>query len=117
MTDKWGRRLFTIAAIFLLLLGMVHPLSLLKTPVPANDTERQVVGPDVRYQFNVMGSMRSMDNFLRGFSISFMLAALVTGAVGLVLGRERAGLLKRVALVKYHLASHHDRRFFPLFFS
>jgi len=49
--------------------------------------------------------MRSMDNFLRGFSISFMLAALVTGAVGLVLGREHAGLLKRVALVKYHLAS------------
>ena len=51
------------------------------------------------YQFNVMGSMRSMDNFLRGFSISFMLAALVMGAVGVVLGRERAGLLKRVALV------------------
>jgi cytochrome c biogenesis protein CcdA len=46
-----------------------------------------------------MASMRSMDSFLRGFSISFMLAALVMGAVGLVLGRERAGWLKRVALV------------------
>ena len=99
MTDKWGRRLFTIGAIFLLLLGMVHALSLFKTPVPANDTERQLLGLMSDYQFNVMGSMRSMDNFLRGFSISFMLAALVMGAVGVVLGRERAGLLKRVALV------------------
>lgn len=99
MTDEWGRRLFTIGAIFLLLLGMVHALSLFKTPVPANDTERQLLGLMSDYQFNVMGSMRSMDNFLRGFSISFMLAALVMGAVGVVLGRERAGLLKRVALV------------------
>jgi hypothetical protein len=40
-----------------------------------------------------------MDNFLRGFSISFMLAALVMGALDLVLARERAGLLKRVALI------------------
>src|SRR5258708_38705315 len=51
------------------------------------------------YQFNVMGSMRSMDNFLRGFSISFMLATLVMGSLDLALCRERAGLLKRVALV------------------
>jgi hypothetical protein len=32
MTDKWGRRLFTIGAIFLLLPGMVHALSLFNTP-------------------------------------------------------------------------------------
>jgi hypothetical protein len=96
---QMGKKAFHDRRFFLLLLGMVHALSLFKAPVPANDTERQLLGLMSDYQFNVMGSMRSMDYFLRGFSISFMLAALVMGAVGLVLGRERAGLLKRVALV------------------
>jgi hypothetical protein len=99
MTDKWGRRLFTAGAVWLLLLGGVHSLSLIGKPVPANDTERQLLDLMSHYQFNVMGSMRSMDNFLRGFSISFMLATLAMGSVDLVLCRERAGLLKRVALV------------------
>ena len=99
MTDKWGRRLFTTGAIWLLLLALVHSLSLFARPVPANDTERQLQDLMANYRLNVMGSMRSMDNFLRGFSISFMLAALVIGVVDLVLSRERAELLKRVALV------------------
>jgi len=99
MSEKWGRRFFTTGAFFLLLLGLVHSLSLLGKPVPANDTERQLLDLMSNYKFNVMGSMRSMDNFLRGFSISFMLAALVLGLLDLVLRRERSGLLKRVALV------------------
>ncbi len=99
MTDKWGKRLFTTGAIWLLLLALVHSLSLFTRPVPANDTERQLQDLMANYRLNVMGSMRSMDNFLRGFSISFMLAALVIGVVDLVLNRERAELLKRVALV------------------
>jgi hypothetical protein len=99
MTDKWGRRLFTTGAVWLLLLGLIHSLSLLGKQVAANDTERQLLDLMAHYKFNVMGSMRSMDNFLRGFSISFMLAALVMGALDLALCRERAGLLKRVALV------------------
>jgi hypothetical protein len=99
MTDKWGRRLFTAGAVWLLVLGLVHSLSLLGTPVPANDTERQLLDLMSHHQFNVMGSMRSMDNFMRGFSISFMLATLVMGSLDLVLRGESAGLLKRVALV------------------
>jgi len=99
MTEKWGRRLFTTGAIGLLLLGLVHSLSLFGKPVPANDAERQLLDLMSTYKFNVMGSMRSMDDFLRGFSISFMLATFVIGAVDLVLCRERAALLKRVALV------------------
>jgi len=38
-------------------------------------------------------------DLLQGFSVAFMLAALGMGAVDLVVARERAGLLKRVALV------------------
>ena len=99
MEDKWGRRLFTAGGVFLLVLGCVHSLSLIGKPIPANETERQLMDLMSGYRFNVMGTLRSMDEFLRGFSISFMLAALVLGALDLVLRRERTGLLKQVALV------------------
>jgi hypothetical protein len=99
MADKWGRRLFTAGGVVLLLLGLVHSLSLIGKPVPANDTERQLLDLMSNYKFNVMGSMRSMDNFLRGFSISFMLGVFCIGALNLALARERSGLLKRVALI------------------
>jgi hypothetical protein len=82
-----------------LLLGLVHSLSLMEKMVPANNTERQLLELMTSYRFNLMGSSRSMDNLLRGFSISFMFAALGIGTLDLVLARERAGLLKRVALV------------------
>jgi len=99
MNDKWGRRLFTAGAVWLLLMGLVHSLSFLVKQSAANETERQLLELMANYKFNLMGSMRSMDNLLRGFSIAFMLAALGMGALDLVLVRERAGLLKRVALV------------------
>ena len=51
------------------------------------------------YKFNLMGSVRSTDNLLRGFSISFMLGTLGLGALDLALSRERAGLVRRVALI------------------
>ena len=99
MKETWGRRLFTAGAVMLVLLGVVHSLSLFEKQVAANDTERQLMDLMSSYKFNVMGSMRSMDNFLRGFSISFMLGPLGFGALDLVLLGERVGLLKRVAMV------------------
>jgi hypothetical protein len=99
MTDTWGRRLFTTGAVVLLLLGLVHSLSLFEKLVPANETEKQLLDLMVSYRLNLMGSMRSMDNLLRGFSISFMLAALVVGTLDLALCRQPVALLKRVALI------------------
>jgi hypothetical protein len=99
MTDKWGRRLFKAGAVALLVLGLVHSLSLLRDPVPANDTEKQLLGLMSSYKFNLLGSIRTMAGMLRGFSVSFMLAALGFGLFDLVLSRERAGLLKRAALI------------------
>jgi len=81
------------------LLGSVHAISLFEKLVPANDTEKQLLDLMTSYRFNLMGSSRSMNDLLRGFSISFMLAALGFGALDLVLSGERSGLLKRVALV------------------
>jgi uncharacterized membrane protein len=40
-----------------------------------------------------------MSEMLRGFSVAFMLAALAVGGLDLLMARERAGLLKRVALI------------------
>lgn len=99
MPDKLGRRLFTAGAVALILLGLIHSLSLIGKPTPANETERQLADLMSNYKFNLMGSMRSMDNLLRGFSISFVIAMIGLGALDLTLSRERAGLLKRVALL------------------
>lgn len=99
MTDKWGRRLFKAGAVALLVLGLVHSLSLLRDPVPANDTEKQLLGLMSSYKFNLLGSIRTMAGMLRGFSVSFMLAALGFGVFDLALTREREGLLKRAALI------------------
>jgi hypothetical protein len=98
MTDKWGRRLFKAGATALLILGLVHSLSLIREQVPANETERQLLGLMSSYRFNLMGSIRTMNDLVRGFSVSFMLAALGFALFDLLLFRERAGLLKRAAL-------------------
>jgi len=99
VTDKWGRRLFKAGAVALLILGLVHSLSLIRELAPANDSEKQLIDLMSNYKFNLMGSFRSMAGMLRGFSASFMLAALGFGVIDLMLSRERAGLLKRVALI------------------
>jgi hypothetical protein len=99
MSDKWGRRLFKAGAVALLVLGLVHSLSLLREPVPANDTEKQLLGLMSSYKFNLLGSIRTMAGMLRGFSVSFLMAPLGFGLLDLTLSRERAGLLKRAALI------------------
>ncbi|HUC53994.1 MAG TPA: hypothetical protein VMR90_08095 [Candidatus Cybelea sp.] len=99
MTDKWGRRLFKTGAVALLIVGLVHSLSLIRELAPANDTEKQLLQLMSSYKFDLLGSMRSMGDLLRGFSISFMTAALGFGIFDLVLTRERASLLRRAALV------------------
>jgi hypothetical protein len=99
MNDKWGRQLFTAGAVLMVLLGLVHALSLIRAPVPANETERQLFHLMDTYRFNLMGSMRSMTDLFRGFSMAFTVASLGLGVLDLTLARERPALLKRVALV------------------
>jgi hypothetical protein len=99
MTDTAGRRLFKSGAIALLIIGAVHSLSLFSRRAPANDTERQLFSLMSTYQFNLLGTMRTMDALLRGFSISFMVATLGFGLFDIVLFEERSALLKRIALV------------------
>jgi uncharacterized membrane protein len=100
MNDKSGRRLFKAGALWLLILGAVHSTSLFIKQVPANDTERQLLDLMTSYRFNLMGSLRSMSDLMRGFSVAFMLAPFAFGVLDLMLSRERAGLLKRAAVVQ-----------------
>jgi uncharacterized membrane protein len=90
--------LFKTGAVALVLLGLAHSLSFIENQVPANDTERQLFTLMANYKFDLMGSFRSADDLQRGFSISFMLAALGLGVLDLLLSGERVGLLKRLAL-------------------
>jgi|SRR5215469_12849976 len=99
MKDKWGKGLFIAGALMLLLIGLVHSFSLLSKLVAANDTEKQLLDLMSGYRFNLMGSLRSMAELLRGFSISFMLSVFGLGALDLLLIREREALLKRAALL------------------
>jgi hypothetical protein len=99
MKDKWGKRLFKTGAVVLVLAGLVHSISLFLPLLPANDTERQLIGLMTNYKFNLAGTSRSMSDLLQGFSVSFMLTMLGVGALDLLLLRERAGLLKRMALI------------------
>ncbi|HEY1423533.1 MAG TPA: hypothetical protein VGF20_08780, partial [Candidatus Acidoferrum sp.] len=81
------------------LLAAVHAISLFKEPAATNETEKQLVDLMINYKFQILGSPRSMYDFLRGFSIAFSLAALVTGTFDFVVRGERPGLLKKVALL------------------
>ena len=99
MSEKWGRRLFAAGAVVLILLGAAHSMSLIGKMTPTNETERQLLDLMTTYRFNLAGSMRTMDNLFRGFSICFLVGAIGLGMLDLVLWRERSGLLKRVALV------------------
>ena len=99
MNEKWGRRLFAAGAIVMVLLGLIHSLSLIRRPIPANDTEQHLFLLMNTYQFNLMGSMRSMTDLFRGFSMAFTVASIGLGVLDFSLRRERTALLKRVALI------------------
>ena len=99
MTGTWGRRLFRTAAIVLILLGVAHAPSFFNPPVPKNDTERQLFNLADNYKFDLMGSPRSMSDLMRGFSMSFMLAAFVVGAINRALWSDPNRTLKRAALI------------------
>ncbi len=83
----------------LIVIAAVHSISLFQKPMVRNDSEKQLMELMTTYRFTVMGSVRTMNDFLRGFSISFGLASLGFGVLDFTLRRERAALLKPVALV------------------
>jgi len=99
MTDKWGRRLFQIGGVFLLLLAAIHAISLFEPLHPANETETQLIHLMTDYKFSLMGSPRSMMELFRGFSMAFSLQCMFAGVIALALSKERSAVLKRLSLI------------------
>ena len=83
----------------LIVIAAAHSISLFQKPMARNDSEKQLMELMTNYRFTVMGSVCTMNGFLCGFSISFGLASLGFAVLDFTLRRERAALLKRVALV------------------
>src|SRR6266481_1548828 len=98
MKNNWGKRLFVAGAVMLVLMSAVHAVSLFQKPMIRNESEKQLMDLMTNYRFTVMGSVRTMNDFSRGFSISFGLATLGFAVFDFAVCRERTQLLKRVAL-------------------
>jgi len=99
MNDKWGRRLFKSGAVFLIIIGLVHSISLFTKLTPSNATEKQLIDLMDSYKFALPGTPRTISELFQGFSTCFMLAAFGFGLFDIALWSERAGLVKRAALV------------------
>jgi hypothetical protein len=98
MKNNLGRRLFIAGAVMLVLMSAVHSISLFQKPMIRNESEKQLAELMTNYRFTIMGSVHTMNDFFRGFSISFSLAILGFAALDFSVCRERSQLLNRVAL-------------------
>jgi hypothetical protein len=79
--------LFTAGGVMLVVFGLVRSLSLIRDPVAVNDTERQLLELATNYKFNLTGSLRSMAELWRGFSIAFLLSIFGVAALAWKLTR------------------------------
>jgi hypothetical protein len=59
-------------------------------PVPANDTERQLLDLTSNYKLALPGAMRSTKDLMDGFSLIFALMLALTGGLGLIVARRSA---------------------------
>ena len=67
-----------------------HIVPALSPPVPANDTERQLLDLATNYKFPLPGAVRSMKDFTDGFSLIFALMLALSGGLGLIVARRSA---------------------------
>jgi hypothetical protein len=86
-----------LAVFFQLLTAVAHSLSLFITPLPANDTERQLFDLMTNYRPNMgAGIHRSMGELFKALSSCFSLLCLLGGLINIYLLRKRvdAGVIK-----------------------
>lgn len=72
--------------------GVVHSLSLLASPKPANETETKLFDLMDNYKFDMgAGYARSMDDLMTSFSICFTLLLFFAGSLNWFLLKKQAG--------------------------
>lgn len=98
---------FKAGAIAQCVTGCIHSLSLVSSPEPKNDTEKQLFELMSGYAFDMgAGFSSTMDDFMNSFSISFSLFLFFSGILNLFLLRSQlpAKTLRGVVLI--NLVAH-----------
>jgi hypothetical protein len=90
---------FKFGAWALLATGVIHLLSFLNQPQPANESERQLFDLLQNYRFDLSaGTTRSMEELLNFFSLSMSLLCFFGGILNLILAKhfDNEALAKKV---------------------
>lgn len=77
-----------VAVVLQLATAAIHALSFLNEPVPANDTEKQLIDLMQNYRQNLAGMAVTMDGLLTALSACFSLLYLFAGLVNAYLLRR-----------------------------
>lgn len=91
-----------IAAIFQILTGLIHSISLFVHPQPTNDTERLMIEQMETYHMNLgAGFHKTMAELFLALSAHFTLAFLLGGLINLFLLQKKAdvSILKTVLTI------------------
>ncbi len=80
-----------VSTIFQFITGLIHSISLFRSPAPKNETEKQLFDLLSNYQFDFGAGMhRSMDKVILALSACFTLVYLLGGMINWFLIRAEA---------------------------
>ncbi|HNL39656.1 MAG TPA: hypothetical protein PKL15_00445 [Saprospiraceae bacterium] len=80
------------ASVILILTACIHSLSLFNDPVPANDTEKQLIDLMGNYKMDLgAGFQPTMSDLFTSMSVCFSMLYLFGGLLNLYLLRKKAG--------------------------
>lgn len=93
-----------LAVVFLFLAGLIHSIGLFIAPVPANETERQMLDLMMNYKLDMgEGFHKSMWNLFTALSASFTFICLLAGLTVAYLLKKRAPADILKGIVGIHL--------------
>jgi hypothetical protein len=93
-----------LAAVFLFLTGLIHSIGLFISPVPANETERQMLELMMNYKQDMgAGFHRSMRNLFTALSSCFTFVCALGGLTSAYLLKKKAPADILKGIVRIHL--------------
>ena len=98
---------FKAGAIAQCVTGFMHSLSLVTSPEPKNDTEKQLFDLMSGYTFDMgAGFTPTMEDFMNSFSITFSLFLFFSGILNLFLLRSHLPIKTLQGVVVINLVAH-----------
>jgi ABC-type spermidine/putrescine transport system permease subunit I len=93
-----------LAIVFLFLTGLIHSISLFVTPIPGNETERQLLALMNDYKLDLGGGFhRSMSQLMTALSACFTFICLLAGLTIAYLLKKKAPADILKGIVGIHL--------------